>query len=168
MSEQYQIIRLGQGFGLAIVQTPPGRPGDAKAREKVKYYRWADWAIGEHPPFTWAEISEIGVIGYFSGQADGQGFEDPPATLFSSLDEVTEFLRAKRSWRTGKPMTIRLRAVIGEGDTLTPDMRGLAARLLRESADAVERGHTVGNYNHGSDPHEGGFIITDSKNEIPD
>lgn len=168
MADEFRIIRLGQGYSLAIVQTPPGTLEDTAHPEGVRWYRWADWKIGEHDAFTWVEINENGVMGYFSGHADGLGYELPPETLYPSLDAVANFLMEKRERPKGEPMTLRLKVVLGEGPALTPEMRVLASRLLREAAMDIERGETIGSFNRGDDPREGAFAITDSDNMIPE
>jgi hypothetical protein len=93
----YRIIRLGHGYGLAIAMTPPdAKPEGLRHPEGTKFYRWADWQIGDNAAFTWNEISEMGAWGYFSGQADGLGWAVLPKGTFNTLQDASEFLTGRR------------------------------------------------------------------------
>jgi hypothetical protein len=89
----FKIIRCGEGFELVIVKSPAdgpiGQPG-------AHYYRYAVWQIGDHFPGVFNEITEREAWGYFSGHADGLGFEDVPEQIFETLDQVIEFIRKER------------------------------------------------------------------------
>ena len=84
----YKIIRCGLGFDPVIVVTPaeagPDPPG-------AKFHRLASWPIGDHKPNVFNEISRETALGYFSGHADGMGFEEFPREPFSTLDELLAF-----------------------------------------------------------------------------
>lgn len=82
----YRIIRVGEGYCLVIVED---------LSTQSKFYRYADWRIGEYEPYILNEIPSDQVPGYFSGHADGLGFEILPEHTFDSLDSVTKFIEGK-------------------------------------------------------------------------
>lgn len=90
----YKIIRCGSGFDPVIVVSPPDAGPDTP---NAKYYRCASWQIGNHQPEIFNEISKDEAVGYFSGQADGMGFEVPPAENFPSLKSAQHYIREKRN-----------------------------------------------------------------------
>ncbi len=62
----------------------------------AKYLRFASWKINDEPPNQLNPIDTIQVPGYFSGQADGLGFETPPPFLFESEGDVLQFIIERR------------------------------------------------------------------------
>ena len=88
----FKIIRCGFGYGLVIVVSPP----DADVRTPgAKFYRFADWQIYEHEPWVFNEISADVALGYFSGIADGLGFEIVTTDTFPSLEATLEYVKKK-------------------------------------------------------------------------
>lgn len=90
----YKIIRCGIGFNPVIVVSPPDANPDTP---NAKYYRYASWQIGNHQPEVFNEIDKKIAMGYFSGQADGIGFEKPPADIFPSLEIALQYVLEKRN-----------------------------------------------------------------------
>lgn len=175
MADEFQVIRLAGHYELAIAISPPllAAPtlaDDTNIPEGAKFYRWATWTIGDHDAYAWNEVLKDTAMGYFSGQGMGLGGETVPDTTFASLDDVTAFLDARRAGPglAGPPMRLVLHARLGNGPTVTPEMKALAARLLRDAADRIERGDKYGGFHFGrGDTHEGGFVITDNPDKMP-
>ncbi|MBM4402288.1 MAG: hypothetical protein FJ044_03525, partial [Candidatus Cloacimonetes bacterium] len=92
--EFFRIIRLGTDFDPVIVVSPPDAGPDTV---DAKYYRLASWQIGDDQPGVFNEISGKEAMSYFSGLADGVGFEEPPAKIFQSLDAVLQFVTKRRN-----------------------------------------------------------------------
>lgn len=90
----YRIIRFGHGFDPAIIVSPhnasPNTPD-------VKYYRCKYWEYWQNHNFAPGieEISKEVAMRYFSGQADGMGFEMPPEEIFPSLEAVIQYITKK-------------------------------------------------------------------------
>lgn len=88
----YRIIRFGHGFDPAIIVSPhnasPNTPD-------VKYYRYEGWRNHNSAPGI-EEINKEAAICYFSGQADGIGFEMPPEEIFPSLEAAFQYITKKR------------------------------------------------------------------------
>lgn len=90
----YKIIRLGLGFDPVIVITP----ADATLNTPhVRYYRLALLPIGNDQPDVFNEIDEETAMRYFSGQADGMGFEALPEFSFPTLADAEAYVEEKRN-----------------------------------------------------------------------
>ena len=89
----FKIIRCGNGFDPVIMVSPPNAGPDTP---NAKYYRYASWQIGNHKPGLFNEISQDMAVSYFSGIADGVGFEIPPTDAFPSLETALQFVKEKR------------------------------------------------------------------------
>ena len=88
----FKIIRLGTGFDPVIVVSPPmSSPGT-----DAKFYRLASWQIGTEKAGEFHEITQDCALGYFSGIADGIGYEIPPDKSFESLESVLTFITKER------------------------------------------------------------------------
>ena len=85
----YKIIRCGSNYELVIVVTPADAKPDT---EGAKFYRLASWQIGKDQPRVFNEISHDCAMGYFSGQADGLGWQDYPNEPFESLEAILEYI----------------------------------------------------------------------------
>ncbi|MEK9207132.1 MAG: hypothetical protein AAB922_01520 [Patescibacteria group bacterium] len=87
----FKMIRCGKGFDPVIMVTPhnaqPGMP-------RAKYYRFEStrW-VGGKPPKVFCEIDADTAMSYFSGHADGMGFEIPPERTFKTLEEAAQFIQ---------------------------------------------------------------------------
>ena len=91
----YRIIRCGSGFGLVVVISPPD--ADIGAPD-ARYYRCASWkAPGIQQLWQFDEISDLEALLYFSGQADGLGYETPPEEIFPTLELALSYAREKCS-----------------------------------------------------------------------
>ncbi len=88
----FKMIRCGSGFDPVIMVSPPEANPDTP---DAKYYRCASWQIGNHQPGVFNEISRGTAISYFSGIADGIGFEKPPADTFPTLDAALQYITKK-------------------------------------------------------------------------
>lgn len=90
----YKMVRCGSGFDPVIMVSPPDAgPNTLEA----KYYRCASWQIGDHQPGVFNEISRNMAISYFSGIADGIGFEDPLTDTFPTLDAALQYVTEKKN-----------------------------------------------------------------------
>ncbi|MBI3631868.1 MAG: hypothetical protein HY225_00250 [Candidatus Vogelbacteria bacterium] len=89
----YTIIRCGARYCCVILVTPANAGPDT---QDAKYYRFADWEIGDHKSGVFNEITRNTALGYFSGMADGLGFEDCPRDPFPTLDVALKFVTEKR------------------------------------------------------------------------
>lgn len=90
----YKIIRFGTGFDpVIVVSLPDACPDTADAN----YYRLASWQIGDQKPEVFNEISRNEALSYFSGIADGIGFEEPPEEIFPTLDAVFQYVAEERN-----------------------------------------------------------------------
>ena len=89
----FKIIRCGAGFDPVIMVSPSDATPDTP---DIKCYRCASWKIGDHEPDVFNEISKNSAISYFSGIADGIGYEKPPNNTFPSLEVALSFVLAKR------------------------------------------------------------------------
>lgn len=69
----FKTIRCGKGFGLVILVSPPDAKPDTPG---ARFWRYADWQIGDHEPDRFNEIDSAIAESYFSGHADGLGWED--------------------------------------------------------------------------------------------
>ena len=89
----YKMIRCGSGFEVVILVSPPDADWDTP---DAKFYLW-QWRLGrlldDFTEFT--EISKETALGYFSGMADGLGFESPPDDIFSTLDDALRYVKEK-------------------------------------------------------------------------
>lgn len=86
----FKMIRCGKCFDFVIMVTPSdARPDTPEA----KYFRYASWQIGSNPPNIFCEIDAQTAMSYFSGHADGLGFEIPPQRTFSTLEEAVRFIQ---------------------------------------------------------------------------
>lgn len=85
----YKMVRCGSGFGLVIMVSPPEAGLDTP---NAKYYCWS-WQIGAQQPGAFEEISRNT---YFSGIADGLGFEELPADIFPTLEAALQYITEKR------------------------------------------------------------------------
>lgn len=93
----YRIVRLGSGYGFALAVTPEdARPEGMALPEGARFFRWADWKIGDHEPDAWNEIPGGAVWGYFSGHADGLGHAELPADAFPTLGDAAAWMRESR------------------------------------------------------------------------
>ena len=90
----FRMIRCGSGFDPVIVVSPPEANTDTPG---AKFYRCASWEIGDHQPDVFNEISPDMALGYFSGIADGIGFEALPADIFPSLGVALQYVIKKRN-----------------------------------------------------------------------
>src|SRR3989344_8446671 len=88
----FKIIRCGTGFDPVIMVSPPDAGHDTPDAE---YYRCASWQIDDHKPGVFNEISRDMAISYFSGIADGIGFEVPSAETFPTLETALSFVTEK-------------------------------------------------------------------------
>lgn len=103
----FKIIRCGIGFELVILISPPGAGPDTP---DAKYYRYASWQIGDHRPGVFNEIIPKMAMTYFSGIADGLGFETPPANVFPTLDDALLYVEEKnKEWCLEKLKTIGIK-----------------------------------------------------------
>ena len=89
----YKIIRCGSNYELVIVVTPADADPDTK---EAKFYRLAFWPINGYQPGIFHEISRNCAIGYFSGQADGLGWQYYPDEPFESLEAVLAYVNQCR------------------------------------------------------------------------
>ncbi len=86
----FKMIRCGKCFDFVIMVTPSdARPDTPEA----KYFRYASWQIGSSPPNVFREIDAQTALSYFSGHADGMGFEIPPERTFGTLEEAVQFIQ---------------------------------------------------------------------------
>ncbi len=90
----FKMIRCGDGFDLVIMVSPPEAGFDTPG---AKYYRCASWQILDHQPDVFNEIDRDLASSYFSGIADGLGFEEPPADIFPSLEAALRYITEKRN-----------------------------------------------------------------------
>lgn len=90
----FRIIRCGTGFDPVIIVSPPDAGPNTP---DAKYYRCASWQIGDHQPGMFNEISRNMAISYFSGIADGIGFEVPPTDIFPTLEATLSFVTEKNN-----------------------------------------------------------------------
>jgi hypothetical protein len=88
----HQIIRCGDRFGLVIAVTPPD--ADPQTPDAT-FYRFADWEINGKLPQVFHEISKEEAMGYFSGHADGLGWEDFSEEPFETLEKLQEYVIAE-------------------------------------------------------------------------
>ncbi|MDO8471903.1 MAG: hypothetical protein Q7S64_01965 [bacterium] len=92
----YKMIRCGADFCLVIVVTPyDATPQTADAH----FYRYADWIIETGKESERGQLVEIDqhlALSYFSGIADGIGFEVPPDDDFPDLAAALAFINEKR------------------------------------------------------------------------
>jgi len=86
----FQIIRLSEGFALAIAVSPYGADFKTLGR---RYFFYDAEGRG---PKEFVEVSEDRVTGYFSGHADGMGYEIPPDDVFAGLEAVFQWVAEKR------------------------------------------------------------------------
>jgi len=89
----FAIIRCGKNYNLVVVVTPADAGPDT---EGAKFYRFATWKIGDHEPGVFNEISKNHAVGYFSGHADGLGWEALSRDGFESLDVILEHIKSHR------------------------------------------------------------------------
>ena len=90
----FKMIRCGTGFDPVIMVSPADAKPDTP---EAKFYRCASWQIHDHQPDVLNEISRNIALSYFSGIADGIGFEIPPSDIFPTLEEALLFVIAKRN-----------------------------------------------------------------------
>lgn len=86
----FKMIRCGRFFDLVIMVTPPDAQPDTQG---AKYFRYASWQIGNNPPNVFCEIDAQTAMSYFTGHADGMGFEIPPERTFKTLEEAVRFIQ---------------------------------------------------------------------------
>ena len=89
----YRIIRVGKGFDPVLAVTPV----DADYSTPNAHFYLLDWlhATLDKKPLEFEEIDRSKVLSYFSGHADGLGFEFPPDQDFSSLEDLKTFIEEK-------------------------------------------------------------------------
>lgn len=92
----FKIIRCGEGYDPVIVVSPP-EAGVTPNMPGVKYYRYASWGIGGRQSGVFSEIGCNEALGYFSGMADGIGFEAVPSDVFPSLEATFQYVMKKRN-----------------------------------------------------------------------
>lgn len=85
----FRIIRCGAYYELVIVVTP--EYASLQTRD-AKFYRYADWSIGDHQPEVFNEVSAEGAEGYFNGHADGMGWGEIPDYDFESFEAIMEWI----------------------------------------------------------------------------
>lgn len=90
----FKIIRCGAGFDPVIMVSPPDAGLDTL---DAKFYRCASWQIGNHQPGVFNKVNRDLAISYFSGIADGIGFEVPPTDIFPTLEAALSFVTEKRN-----------------------------------------------------------------------
>lgn len=90
----FKIIRCGTGFDPVIMVSPPDAGPDTP---DAKYYRCSSRQIGDYQPDAFNEVSRDMATSYFSGMADGIGFEIPPADIFPTLEAALSFVVEKRN-----------------------------------------------------------------------
>lgn len=84
-----KIIRAGSSYGLVIAVSPENATLDFP---NAKYFIFADWEIRKREPLKFHEINQEETLSYFSGQADGCGFEEIPNRIFQTIEELTQFV----------------------------------------------------------------------------
>jgi len=89
----YKIIRCGSGYDLVIVVSPSDASPES---EEAKYFRFATWKVDGYKPHQFHMIEKDAALGYFSGHADGLGYENVPSITFTSLDEILKFIMEAR------------------------------------------------------------------------
>lgn len=105
----FKIIRCGTGFDLVIMVSPPDAGPDTPG---ARYYRYASWQIGNHQPEVSNKISRDRAMSYFSGIADGIGFEEPPSDIFPSLEVALQYVIRKRNeWGQKRLLELRIRSM---------------------------------------------------------
>ncbi|MFH1089666.1 MAG: hypothetical protein V1716_04560 [Candidatus Uhrbacteria bacterium] len=92
----FQIIRLSEGFFLVIAVSPHGADFKTPGRQYFFYDAEDSKSTGL------VEVDEDRVTGYFSGQADGMGYEIAPDDVFPSLEAVFEWVAKKRVEKSRK------------------------------------------------------------------
>jgi hypothetical protein len=85
----FRIIRAGIGFSLVILVSPEDAGPD---NPDAKLYRYATWEIEGNAAGAFHEISIPNALGYFSGIADGLGFEKLPKEPFISIEEALSYV----------------------------------------------------------------------------
>jgi len=89
----FRMIRCGYTFNTVIMVSPPEAGPDTP---DAKFYRYAAWQIGDHKPGVFNEINYNTAITYFSGIADGIGFEPLPEDTFPSLEAALQYVNERR------------------------------------------------------------------------
>lgn len=85
----YKIIRCGLNYDCVIAVSPP----DATPfSENAKAFRFTTWRIDKEKTRVFHEITLRDALSYFSGIADGIGFDHVPDKLFASLEEMTDYV----------------------------------------------------------------------------
>lgn len=103
----FKMIRCGANFCLVIMVSPAeAEPEDLDA----KFYRYATWQIDDHQPGIFNEISRSLALSYFSGNADGLGFEPRPAENFPTLEAAVEYINTHQKPTAGDKTDDELRA----------------------------------------------------------
>jgi hypothetical protein len=87
------MIRCGKNFDPVIMVTPSDAQPDTP---EGKYFRYEPtrW-VGGKPPNVFCEIDADTAMSYFSGHADGMGFEIPPERTFETLEEAVKFIQGQ-------------------------------------------------------------------------
>ena len=86
----FKMIRCGRFFDPVIMVTP----SDAQPNTSgAKYFRYASRRMGNNPPNVFCEIDAQTALSYFSGHADGMGFEIPLERTFNTLEEAVQFIQ---------------------------------------------------------------------------
>ena len=90
----FRFIRIGNDYDPVIAVSPEN---STIKSEGTNFYRFSSWNIEDCPINEFHEISKATALSYFSGHADGLGFMSPPDTIFTSIQEMTEYVNEKRS-----------------------------------------------------------------------
>ena len=90
----FRMIRCGSGFDPVIMVSSPDAGSYTPG---AKYYRRASWQIDGQQRGVFNEISRDEAIGYFSGIADGIGFETLPKDIFETLEAALQYIEKKQN-----------------------------------------------------------------------
>lgn len=98
IDQTFKFIRVAFGYNVVIAVSP----ADSTSKtEGSKFYRYdADEGFGEvdAPKDLFTEIPKREALSYFSGHADGLGWEELPNNTFTSIQEMIDFVNEKRGY----------------------------------------------------------------------
>lgn len=132
----YRIIRVGYEYSLVIVTD---QPEDSEHSKSDRYWRYATWRIHGHRPHIIHEITRKTALSYFSGMADGVGFESIPKQSFNDLGEVLAFINDKQA-NSQSTVTDEDLELLNDPNILPPE---ISHEKFVEIISSIADGHDV-------------------------
>jgi hypothetical protein len=91
----FKVIRCGINYDLVVAVSPHTASPQSAEIDGAKFYRYLNDSRGRAIQFQ--EITYEAAMRYFSGHADGLGFEPLPTQSFASLDVMIDWVKTVKA-----------------------------------------------------------------------